>query len=119
MRHRDDARLIFRTSHLLFAGAPNALLAAEMSVPKATARSWRQGHRRAPLSVLRQLRLMLQAHAAECNALWREYGIEIGRREGEPLHRRGFMELRQRDGPGSKPRDARNRLGRPRRVVTL
>jgi hypothetical protein len=58
---------------------------------------------------------MLQARAAECNELWREYGVEIARREGEHFHRRGFMEVRERDGPGSVPRDARNRRGRPRK----
>jgi len=57
---------------------------------------------------------MLQARAAECNALWREFGIEIARRDGERPRRRGFMEVRQRDGPGSVPRDGRNRCGRPK-----
>jgi hypothetical protein len=78
-------------------------------------RSWRQGDRRPPKHVLERVRLMLQARAAECNELWREYGVEIARREGEHFHRRGFMEVRERDGPGSVPRDARNRRGRPRK----
>jgi hypothetical protein len=86
-------------------------------MPKATALSWRQGHRRPPKSVLEGIRLLLQARAAQCNELWREYGIEIARRDGEPVHRHGFMEIRERDGPGSVPRDARNRLGRPKRKL--
>jgi len=114
MHRTYDAHLLDGAAQALFAGAPNALLARACSVPKETARSWRQGHRRAPLSVLRQLHLMLQARAAECNSLWREFGIEIARRQGEPPHRRGFMEIRERDGPGSVPRDARNRSGRPK-----
>src|SRR5271166_3600121 len=86
MRHPHDADLIYRAAQALFAGAPNALLARECDklVAKATARSWRQGHRRAPVSVLKNLRLMLQARAAECYSLCREFDIEIARREGEP-----------------------------------
>jgi hypothetical protein len=34
------------------------------------------------------------------------------RRDGEFIPRRGFMEIRERDGPGSVPRDARWRGGR-------
>jgi hypothetical protein len=117
MRHPHDARLIYQATQALFAGAPNALLArsGDVLVPKATARSWRQGHRRAPVRVLRELRLQLQARGAECSSLCREFDIAIARREGEPPRRRGFMEIRERDGPGSVPRDARNRLGRPRK----
>jgi hypothetical protein len=121
MSHRDDARLIFRASQALFPGAPSALLAnsCENPVPKATARSWRQGHRRAPLPVVRRIHRLLQERAAECNDLWRLLGIEIVRREGEPPHRRGFMEIRERDGPGSVPRDARWRSGRRRKDSVL
>jgi hypothetical protein len=117
MHRRDNARLIFRAAQALFPGAPSALLACACGVPKATARSWRQGRRRPPKPVLERVRLMLQARAAQCNELWREYGIEIARRDGEPLRRRGFMEVRERDGPGSVPRDARNRLGRPKKIL--
>jgi hypothetical protein len=116
MHRHDDARLLDRAARALFAGAPSALLARLCAVPKATARSWRQGHRRAPKHVLERVRLMLQVRAAQCNELWREYGIGIARRDGEHVHRRGFMEVRERDGPGSVPRDARNRRGRPRRA---
>ncbi len=119
MRHRDDARLLDRAARALFAGAPNALLARASGAKRATARSWRQGHRRAPVLVLKRLRQMLQAQAAECNDLWREFGNEIARREGEPPRRRGFMEIRERDGPGSVPRDGRNRRGRPKRQSLL
>jgi hypothetical protein len=59
---------------------------------------------------------MLQARCVECNELLRDFGIEIARREGEPPRHRGFMEIRERDGPGSVPRDGRNRLGRPKRI---
>jgi hypothetical protein len=62
MPHPDDARLICRASEALFPGAPSALLArsCDKPVPKATARSWRQGRRRAPLPVLRRIHRLLQ-----------------------------------------------------------
>ena len=87
-------------------------------VAQVTVRSWRQGHRRPPLIILQYLHHLLQVRAAECNELWRDFGNEIERRQyAPPPAPRGFMEVKERDGPGSKPRDGRNRLGRPRRVV--
>jgi hypothetical protein len=123
MQHPDYADLINRAARALFAGAPTALLARECDVlvAKATARSWRQGHRRAPVPVLKKLHRLLHLRCVACNELLRDLGIEIARREGEPPWKRrglGFMEIRERDGPGSTPRDGRNRLGRPKRVRT-
>jgi len=118
MRRHDDAGLLDRAARLLFAGAPSALLADSCGGrwAKSTVRSWRQGHRRAPVSVLKHLHHMLQVHSAESNELWTLFGNEIARREyPPPTAPRGFMEIRERDGPGSKPRDGRNRRGRPRR----
>src|SRR6516164_5918483 len=97
----DTYRLIYHASRLLFAGAPSALLAEMASreqdrkVAKATAKSWRQGRRRAPLSVLRLLRQHLQAHAAACYTVYSDLEREIARREGEPRRvPRGFMVVR-------------------------
>lgn len=118
MRRHDDAHLLDRAARALFAGAPSALFASSWGwrVAKSTVRSWRQGHRRPPLVVLKHLRQLVQERAAECNELWRDLGFEIDRRQyGPPPPRRGFMEIWERDGPGSVPRDGRNRLGRPRR----
>jgi hypothetical protein len=119
MRRHDDAYLIDRAARALFAGAPSALFASTCGrrVAKSTVRSWRQGHRRAPLIVLKYIHHLLQVRGAECNELWRDIGCEIDRRQYAPPPRpRGFMEIRERDGPGSVPRDGRNRLGRPRRT---
>jgi hypothetical protein len=55
---------------------------------------------------------MLQARAAEWNTLWREFGIEIARREGEAPRRRGFFVVDPTTG-----QNRQNRLGRPRRLV--
>jgi len=38
--------------------------------------------------------------------------------EREPKRRTGFNEIKERDGPGSTPRDCRNRLGRPKRSLS-
>jgi hypothetical protein len=57
---------------------------------------------------------MLQARCVECNELWRDLGIEIARREGEPTRRpRGFQVVADWDGTGIL-RDRRNRLGKCR-----
>jgi len=116
MRRHDDAHLLDRAARALFAGAPSALLAASCGQrAKSTVRSWRQGHRRPPLVVLKHLRQLVQERAAECNELWRDIGFEIDRRKyAPPPVRRGFLEIHESDGPGSVPRDGRNRLGRPR-----
>jgi len=87
-------------------------------VAKSTVRSWRQGHRRPPLIILKYIHHLLQVRGAECYELYTAIGHEIDRRQyAPPLPRRGFMEFRERDGPGSKPRDGRNRRGRPRRRI--
>ena len=121
MRHPDDAYLIDRAARALFAGAPNALLArsCDVLVANSTARSWRQGHRRAPVPVLKKLHLLLRLRCVECNELLRDFGIEIARREGEgPRRPRGFQIVADWDGTGIM-RDRRNRLGRPRKVPRI
>ena len=117
MHHPFDAGLIDRAARALFAGAPTSLLARScgVQVAKATARDWRRDRRRAPKPVLKRLRELAQIRAAECGVLCRDLDNAIARRDGEFIPRRGFMEIRERDGPGSVPRDARNRLGRPKR----
>ena len=45
----------------------------------------------------------------------RDLDNAIARRDGEFIPRRGFMEIRERDDPGSVPRDARWRGGRRRK----
>ena len=115
MHHPFDAGLINRAARALFAGAPSSLLARSCGVAKATARDWRKDRRRAPKPALKQLRKLAQIRAAECGVLCRDLDNAIMRRDGEFIPRRGFMEIRERDGPGSLPRDVRNRLGQPDR----
>ena len=117
MHHPFDAGLIDRAARALFAGAPTALLARSCGVlvAKATARDWRRDRRRAPKPVLKRLRELAQIRAVECWGICRDIDNAIARRDVEFIPRRGFMEIRERDGPGSVPRDARWRGGRPRK----
>jgi hypothetical protein len=117
MQH-PDSTIVDIAVGLLFPAAPNSLLGRMTAVPKSTARSWRR-RRRPPMAALRLLRAELQRRGAECFSTLRELEILIAKREGEPPHRRGFMEIRERDGPGSVPRDGRNRRGRPTRTYEL
>ena len=72
-------------------------------------------HRR-PFAVLKATHAMKRRRAALL-ALAPELDHAILRREWEPKRRTGFLEVRERDGPGSIPRDARNYLGRPKKQV--
>lgn len=113
-----EMMLLDRAALLLWPDTPNARLAGITGRPKPTVRSWRSARRRAPAHVLSLIRIELQSRGSEISSLLRELDIELARREGEAPRRRGFMEIRERDGPGSIPRDGRNRLGRPRRATT-
>jgi|SRR6516225_6837494 hypothetical protein len=106
---RDIARMI---SH----DRPIALLARLGGCPRATAKSWATGHRRPPIYVLKWLREIERDRG--WTGLGPELDCEIRKREYEPKFRSGFNEIRERDGPGSTPRDGRNRLGRPKRIRT-
>lgn len=82
---------------------------------RSTAKSWATGHRRPPLVVLKIVRDMLKERRAALFDLITELDRHILQREYEPRRRTGFNEIRERDGPGSPPRDGRDRLGRPRK----
>jgi hypothetical protein len=97
MQHPDDA-LVARAAELLFTAAPSSLLSRAAGVAKATARSWRRGHRRAPLPVLRLLHTELQRRGAECFSVLRE------------LDYLGFFTMDPLTG-----QNRQNRLGRPKR----
>jgi hypothetical protein len=86
-------------------------------------KSWAYGNRRPPIEALKNMQAALrdalpegvnQKLLLELDALLKAY---IWEREREPAKpRSGFNEIRERDGPGSIPRDGRNRLGRPKRT---
>jgi hypothetical protein len=112
-----EMKLLDRAALLLWPDTPNAGLSGITGRPKPTARTWRSARRRAPARVLSLVRTELQSRGSEIFSLIREFDLEIARREGEPPPRRGFMEIREHDSPGSIPRDGRNRRGRPRRAL--
>lgn len=80
---------------------------------RSTAKSWATGHRRPSIATLKILLDLLKDRRAALYQLIPELEYVIEQREREPIRRTGFNEIRQRDGPGSVPRDGRNRRGRP------
>jgi hypothetical protein len=109
--------VIRRAARALNRDKPIRTLAVLAHCPRPTAKAWANNHRRPPIVILKILRDMLKARHAALLALIPELDCAIMQREREPKHRTGFNEIRERDGPGSVPRDGRNRCGRPRRVV--
>jgi hypothetical protein len=125
--------LIYRIACALDPLRPIAWLATIGDVSYSTAKTWAYGgkhwawgNRPAPPTVLRQM------HAALETTLWATPTHEAQRpflellslldghiwdTERRPLKPRGlgFMQFRERDGPGTTPRDGRNRKGRPKR----
>ena len=70
------------------------------------------GHRNAPDEVLRHLLELIDECMRGLNAVAESLKYELWWRERQPKRRRGFCEVRERDGTGSAPRDARWRGGR-------
>jgi hypothetical protein len=117
-RHPPMAWTLIRDiARMLSPDRPIVLLARLAGCPRPTAKSWATGHRRPPIFLLRLLRDMAEAQARNAGSLG-ELDYEIRQREYEPKHRTGFNIVRERDGPGSVPRDGRNRLGRPKKIRT-
>jgi hypothetical protein len=103
--------LIREVMRLLSPDRPIMQLARLGGCPRPTAKAWASGHRRPPIYVLRTVLEVARDHRT---GLELELEYEIRKREYEPKHRTGFNTIRERDGPGSVPRDGPNRLGRPR-----
>ena len=121
--------LIYRIAAAFDPGRPVHWLADFAGVARSTAKTWAYGSKhyaygncRPPICLLKELRDFLKSawptHTEpklliELHSLLKQY---IWVRQREPIKpRKGFMEIRERDGPGSIPRDGRNRLGRPKR----
>jgi hypothetical protein len=111
--------VIRRAAHALNPDRPIMMLAHLARCPRSTARSWATGRRRPSIAVLKVLRDALKDRQSSLFALMPELDHVIMKREYEPKNRTGFNEIRVRDGPGTAPRDGRNRLGRPKRTRAL
>jgi hypothetical protein len=115
---RDIARVLSPDRPIMF-------LARLAGCPRHTAKSWATGHRRPPVAVLKTslqaIRRRQVERAGEATLQERQnlsgaaYELEdiIRKRSYEIKRLTGFNEIRERDGPGSIPRDGRNRRGRP------
>jgi hypothetical protein len=108
--------VIRAAARLLNPDRPTKMLAGLANGRRSTAKSWATGRRRAPIVKLKILRDLLKGRQAAFFELIAELDLTVMRREVEPKRRTGFNEIRERDGPGTPPRDGRNRLGRPRRT---
>jgi hypothetical protein len=140
LRPLDNRPLIFRIAHALHPADPVAWLASIADLRRggreaaySTAKTWAYGRKhwaygncRPPIALLKKLRGLLQ-HALpthenqglviELSGLLDQYIWLHERKAARP--RNGFNEIRPRDGPGSTPRDGRNRLGRPKKARAL
>lgn len=107
--------VIRRAAAALNPDRPIRALATLGRCPRSTAKSWATFHRRPPVPVLKALREAINARQSVIFAVISDLDLMIMKREYEPRRRTGFNEIKVRDGPGSIPRDGRNRHGRPRK----
>jgi hypothetical protein len=105
--------VIRRAAFSLNPERPIMTLAGLARAPRSTAKSWATGRRRPSVVILEILRDQLKDRQAALFQLIAELDCVIIQRERESKRRTGFNEIKVRDGPGSIPRDGRNRLGRP------
>jgi hypothetical protein len=123
-----ERSLVYRIARALNPD-PIVWLAAFAGVARSTAKTWcygnkhwAYGQRKPPISVLKKLQSALETAlpthqdrrlVLALDELLKQY---IWEREREPIKpRAGFNQIWERDGPGSIPRDGRNRRGRPRK----
>lgn len=109
--------LIRRAARALNPDRPIITLAGLACGRRSTAKSWATGRRRPSVATLKILRELLKDRQADLFQLIPQLDYLIVQREHAPTRRTGFNEIRERDGPGSIPRDGRNRFGRPRRIA--
>jgi hypothetical protein len=79
------------------------------------------GHRKIPLKHISELEAELAARIPEYHAIIQELkqAAWLRQRQGTTPLRRGFLEVKERDGPGSPPRDARWRGGRRKKPIEV
>ena len=80
----------------------------------ATVQGWRAGRSRLPADDADMLAAYIRARAEPGIDLAKELENYAAKRRAEGRRARGFQVVRERDGPGSTPRDARWQGGRPR-----
>ena len=83
----------------------------------ATVQGWRAGRSRLPADDAEMLAAYIRARAKPGIELAQELEDYAAKRRAEGWRARGFQVVRERDGPGSPPRDARWHGGRRRQMV--
>ena len=111
------ATLLRRAARLLSPDSPNRALARLVGRRRSTVRSWLYGHRQMPLKHFPELEAELAGRIPEYYAIIQELkqAAWLRQRQRTTPVRRGFLEVKERDGPGTPLRDARWRGGRPRK----
>jgi len=110
-RPRHDAAELRAAAETLWPERCAAGMAAHLGRPKATTRCWLAGRRRPPIGVLSAVCAELQRRAEVAMSVRAFLREEALRREREPRRLSGWADIRERDGPGSAPRDGRWRGG--------
>jgi hypothetical protein len=79
------------------------------------------GRRQMPLRHFSELEAEPAARIREQHAVIEElkHALWLRQRQGTTPVRRGFLEVNERDGPGSPPRDARWRGGRRKKPIEV
>ena len=105
--HRPRATAVGRAAKLLYWGTPTAGMARSFQRPRSTVKAWIAGRRRPSVEDLRRLHRLVRTIVALAADVAAELEGDILLREREPKRRRGFLEVRERDGRGSEPRGER------------
>jgi hypothetical protein len=110
--------LLYRAACLLSPDCPNRALANLLDRRRGTVRAWLSGRRSMPLELYAVLQQELEERIRMHHAMIQELKAAAWFRQRErPRPLQGFFVVKERDGPGSVPRDARNRLGRPKKSL--
>jgi hypothetical protein len=81
----------------------------------ATVQGWRAGRSRISADDAERFAHFIRARSEHGLSIAGELEEYVAKRRAEPRRPRGFQVVRKRDGPGSIPRDGRNRRGRPKK----
>lgn len=108
--------LLYRAACLLSPDCPNRAVSQLLGRKRSSVRAWLSDRRQMPLkhhaALEEELAERIRAHHAIIQEL--KQAVWLRERRG-PKPLQGFFVVKERDGPGSMPRDARWRGGRPKR----
>lgn len=90
-------------------------MAAALNAPLTTLHEWMVAGRSAlPVVMAERLAAIFRSRIEGDTALLHQLEAYIKLRQAQPKRLRGFLEVKERDGPGSVPRNASGRGARPK-----